>query len=520
MTMRFAPNNSALRRGARQILKGSPTLPALFGGVFSICVQASCLAPDAVPGGEGGAGGTSSTNSNSGGLGEAGYTLSWAKSYGVDGDYNQRAFAAQVTAENNILVAGEFESTLTLDPLPTIPNTVNRDGFVALLSPEGDAQWALAFAGPGDQKIQSVLQAPDGKVIVAGSFFQNLIVDATDLAIAPMGREGFIAAIGANQKVDWIVQVTGENEQSVHSIAIVGNSPESYSIAAVGIFQGALTVGTVSGGDTADGDDFYVSLIANDGTVQWARSLGGDPPDLQGDKPACVVSGSVDGSVYAAGSFSGTVQLGQNLGALGMHDLFIGRFDSMGEPVWGTAVGSADSDHYAADLAVDSSGKVALVGDIRGKANFGDGTVLTSDGNWPDAVLAIYTAEGKLSWARRYGSQAEDHGSAIAFTMDGGLLFGGEFRGSITFGKDEALNHNSAIAYNDDLFIAKLTANGAPLFQAAYGGEGNQVMGQVAYSATGDIVFAGWNSGQVDFGDGELDAAAGDNIFVTKLVHQ
>lgn len=512
-TPRVAPNKSAFR-------PCWSASPALFSCVFITCIQTGCLAPDAVPGGEGGSAGTSSTSSNSGGSGESGYALSWAQSFGVDGDYDQRAFAAQVTEENNILIAGEFESTLTLSPLPTIPNTVERDGFVALLNPEGDAQWALGFSGMSDQKIHQVLQAPDGKIIVAGSFFQNLIVGGTDLAIAPSGREGFVAAITTDQKVDWIVQVSGENDQSVHSIAIVGDKPESYSIAAGGVFQGALTVGTISSGDTATGNDLYVTLIANNGTVTWARSLGGDPPDLPGDRPVCVVAGGAGGSVYTAGSFSGTVQLGQNLGALGTHDLFLGRFDSMGEPIWGTAVGSADSDHYAAALAVDSSGKVALVGDIRGKANFGEGTILTSDGNWPDAFLAVYTADGNLSWARRYGSQAEDHGSSVAFTADGGLLFGGEFRGSITFGEDEALNHNSAVAYNDDLFVAKLTAGGAPLFQAAYGGEGNQVMGQVAYSATGDIVFAGWFDGQVDFGGGERDALMGDDIFVTKLVRQ
>src|SRR5690349_12189126 len=63
-----------------------------------------CLAPDAVPGGA-----------------SAGYDLEWAKSYGLDEDADRRALSVAATPEGGALVAGEFEGTLAISPLPELP---------------------------------------------------------------------------------------------------------------------------------------------------------------------------------------------------------------------------------------------------------------------------------------------------------------------------------------------------------------------------------------------------------------
>lgn len=482
---------------------------------------AGCLAPDAVPGpGGGGAGGGTGGTGGDGGTGGTGGTggdapsfdLVWAHSYGVALDYDQRARALSTTPDGGVVLSGEYRGSFTMAPLPALPNTEGLDAFVAGLGASGEPAWILGFAGLGEQRVHGAVATEDGGVIVAGSFTQTLTLAGMDHGNSPNGEDGFIASFDDEQALRWLVRLEGFGAQSADAIAL---SPDG-GVFIAGVFDGPLTLGDITIPGGAGAQDFFVAKLSPEGDPLWLTSLGGDPAPLPPGEPRCHLAADPDGGVVIAGNFRGTVMLDQNLGAVGLRDLFVARIDAEGAPVWGHTLGAPNRHQRAASVKVDAQGRALLAGDLDGQATLGDVT-LQGIGDEPDAFLALFDASGALLWASRYGSVAEDHADAAAFDAEGNLLVAGRFRGAIAFGSEEPLLSTGAVSNNDDIFLAKLRSDGTLVLARAFGSGGDQIPTGLATSADGAILLGGYFDGSVDFGDGPLDALQGDDVFTVKL---
>lgn len=482
----------------------------------SIAGASGCLAPDAVPSDASGGGGTGGSGTGGSGTGAAqAGDLLWAETFG-DAVLDQRAWSVAATPDGSALIAGDFAGTLTMGALTAPVATDGRDGFAALLDPAGQPVWSAAFQGIGEQRVFRAVPLPDGSAIVVGSFEASLLIAGQEQSVNPQGRDGFVARLDADQKLKWIVRAEGPGNQAIHAAATAPGG----DVIVAGTFQDALTLGdvTVAGDDDDPKGDFFVARISGDGAPLWATSIGGDPADIGPSAPLCFVAVAPNGTLRVAGTFSGTLQLDENLGAVGQRDAFIGALSSAGAPLWGHAIGADGGEQEVAALAVDAKGRALLAGDLRGNAMLSASTSLASEGDEPDAFLALYDGGGDLAWARRYGSVGQDHGGAAAFDAGGNILFAGRFRGGIHFGSSEEplLNHD-AIGGNDDIFLAKLTVNGAPLWSRAFGENDDQRPTCLAAAPSGDALLTGYFRGKIDFGAGEIDAVVGEDFFVARM---
>ena len=465
----------------------------------------ACLAPDAVPGGAGGTGGST-------GSGGVPAPLLWADSYGVDGDSDQRAFSVTSAADGDAIVAGDFEGSLTVGSLPTLQNTDARDAFVFSLDPSGAPHWLTGFVGQGDQIAHRAVPTSDGGVLVAGSFAQSLVFSGTDVGESPSGTDGFLARLDAQRKLLWLLRASGDGAQTIESVAL---TPTGEAVIA-GRFEGSLDLGgTVLDGAGASGAEIFVAKIDDAGKPAWITSLHGVAPDLD-PLPSCVVALAPDGSIHVAGTFSGAVTFDEDLGAIGVRDMFVGKLTPAGKAVWGHAIGSPGVAQRVASISVSPAGHTLIAADLRGKITL-DGTTIEAAGDGPDAFLAIYDPAGAFVWARRYGSKADDHAAAAVFDASSNIHFAGQFRGAIDFTGDPPLLNTEASAGADDIFFTVLGPDRAPLFATAFGGNDAQVATSIAVSPQGNTLLAGWFRAQVDFGAGPLDAKIGDDIFVAKF---
>ena len=492
------------------VLRNAPHLVASF--VATIVAATGCLAPDAVPGagGSGGSGGAGGTGGSAGA--PASLELAWAHAYGIDSDNDQRAWSISLTPGRDALVAGEFRGSFTMGPLPTLPNTEGRDAFVAQLDPTGEPAWVMGFVGLGEQRVYRAISTPDGGFVVAGAFTQSLNFADAERGDSPDGEDGFIASIDDAQNLRWLVHLAGPGTQTVNALAL---SPDG-DVFIAGHFDDTLALGDLVVEGDADTLDFFVARLREDGEPLWATSLGGDPAQLEPGQPACHLVAAPDGGVHVAGTFVGTVRLDENLGAIGSRDVFVARLDPAGVPLWGHTLGAPERSQRASALAIDAQGRTLLAGDLDGDVTF-DGTTLTADGDQTDAFLAVIDAKGELAWARRYGSIAEDHADTATFDPSGDILFAGRFRGSIAFGAEAPLLGSGAVSDDDDIFLARLTPDGAPLLSRAFGGDGDQVPTALAVDPEDALLLVGYFGGTLDFGDGPLDALAGDDLFAVKL---
>lgn len=120
-------------------------------------------------------------------------------------------------------------------------------------------------------------------------------------------------------------------------------------------------------------------------------------------------------------------------------------------------------------------------------------------------------ASGTHRWSARFGDGADQQLLAVAADANGQVIVTGTFEGTLDFGVEQLS------AYGTDAFVAKLSAEGQPVWARQFGAAGAIVEASaVAADPTGNIVVTGRYDGNVDFGGGPL-GSDGYDAFVLKL---
>ena len=182
-----------------------------------------------------------------------------------------------------------------------------------------------------------------------------------------------------------------------------------------------------------------------------------------------------------------------------------------GTHLWSKGLGSTGEER-GYSIAVDGSGNVFVAGYFAGAVNFGGG-LLTSAGV-ADIFVAKYSgATGSHLWSKRFGGTSIDIVQGVAVDGSGNVFLNGYFASStITFGGSTLTNAGS-----NDIFLVKLSGNGAHIWSRRFGSTGDDIDYGVAVAPNGDVYITGSFNGTVDFGGLPLTSAGGSNdIFVAK----
>ena len=157
------------------------------------------------------------------------------------------------------------------------------------------------------------------------------------------------------------------------------------------------------------------------------------------------------------------------------------------------ALGGGSSDEVANGVAVDRGGNIAVIGTFQGTVDFGGGA-LTSAG-LSDMFLVKLSPLGNHIWSKVIGGAGPDADYAVAVDGVGTVAMVGAIQN---------------VVGQSDVFVAKYSAAGAPLWSKSFGGTLNDVGTAVALDGSGNVVVTGYFQGTVDFGSGPLPAASGD----------
>jgi hypothetical protein len=136
------------------------------------------------------------------------------------------------------------------------------------------------------------------------------------------------------------------------------------------------------------------------------------------------------------------------------------------------------------------------------------------DGSGQDAALADARrrdAPRPASWAISLGGKEQDWGYSLARDSVGDVYVTGHFAGSASLG---ALAISSA--GDSDVFVAKLSAAGQPLWVRSAGGPEDDGGCAIAVDGGGNAYVAGLFRGKASFGGTTLSSHGGDDVFVAK----
>jgi hypothetical protein len=232
------------------------------------------------------------------------------------------------------------------------------------------------------------------------------------------------------------------------------------------------------GGANAGFKDIFTAKYSLEGDLLWVWQNG-----TGADDEARAVAVGSDGSVHVTGDIGVGV------------DGFIAKCSSAGELLWIRQIDSTSYDHARA-VALDAEGNVFVCGHTRGSfsgPNFGGF----------DAWVAKYSPSGDLDWMRQIGTSGTEYGLALAIGIEGDVFLGGEIRfGSLG---DPYLG-------GTDAYVAKFSARGDLQWTRQFGTSASESTHSVVVDSNDHVIAAG-----VTTGDLASKSAGGDDLFLAKF---
>ncbi|MBN1441339.1 MAG: tandem-95 repeat protein [Planctomycetes bacterium] len=349
-------------------------------------------------------------------------------------------------------------------------------------------------------------------VITVNRVNEPPIVDiAVGLAGTTVSRGGVLpvtlTALDPEDPVDMELYADGDGDFSTAAdqtlllggIRVAGPAPFTARVSTAGVNPGAFRLIVVA----SDGVNAPVIAVSSEelvlSNVAWARSAGSSDRDA-----ARAIAALPDGSILAAGSFSGDAVFGLGeaaetlLASKGFTDIFVAKYNQDGSLAWARSAGGSLEDE-ALGIAAQPDGSFVLAGSFEKSAAFDAGNSalvqLTARAGSRDLFLARFRPDGIAAWALSAGGDEDDAATAVALHEDGSASICGWFEESATFGAGQAgettLEAGKPISYVD-AFVARYDLDGLLRWAVRIGGERADRARSVAALPGGAVAVTGF----------------------------
>jgi hypothetical protein len=217
------------------------------------------------------------------------------------------------------------------------------------------------------------------------------------------------------------------------------------------------------------------------------------------------------GEIAIGGSFTDEADLlGLPLVArTGDVDGFVAVLSSAGVPVWAHSFGGTGADAVHS-LDFDEAGNLYAAGSFSQSIDFGSGSRLDTAGRRDGFVVKLSLA-GDAMWSSGLGGGGTDRANRVA-AGDEVVLVAGTFEDRAALGDNTIKSRG-----RHDVFVAKLSERGVPMWLRNLGGIEEDAIGDLAVASDKAIGVIGSFVTSATVGGRKLDASASPATFVAKL---
>jgi hypothetical protein len=232
----------------------------------------------------------------------------------------------------------------------------------------------------------------------------------------------------------------------------------------------------------------FIAKYDPNGSVLWAKRAG----RASDDYGRAVITDDQN-NVYVAGSFkSSAIIFGSNILTNSdpsefTYDIFITKYDSVGNILWSKQEGGLN-DEYLRAIAIDTSGNLLAAGHFNSASLSVGPTTLSSSGLF-DIFFVKYDQTGSLLWANKGGGTTTDYCHSIATDRNGNIFIGGGFGSPVL-----SLDSISLTTATASMYIAKYNSSGNILWAKNANGSGSNVQ-DIATDTSGNVFVTGFFSG-------------------------
>lgn len=399
----------------------------------------------------------------------------------------QLATAADVDAAGNLAMAGYFAGKMDLGGGP-LTAAGPQDVFVAKFDPTCVHLWSRSFHINDHGSAVALATDGSGAVVVTG--YYRGTVDFGD---------GMTDGAGA-----YLVRLDTDGGLAWHKEGgtLLGDDGLGVDVSPGG--RVAYT-GKATAPDFGDGvlqGPGVAVVFDGDGNHVWSRGwANGAGAGITFDPGEGVI---VAGGLFGTADFGGGDLTNEDSG----EDLYVASFDATGAHRWSRRFSGGVGNIRA---RVDADGMALVAGIFSGQLELG-GLLETSD-PMIDIFVAKLDEDGVLVYGKQYGGPGIAQLEGLAVSPESEVILTGSFTNPIDFGTGPLES-----AGLNDVFVARLDADGAATWSARYGDAEGQRAFAVAVDSANNIVIVGYAAGTVDFGTGPL-VGTGDayDAFLAKL---
>jgi hypothetical protein len=431
--------------------------------------------------------------------------------------------------------SAQAESTDDIQPAVTLDDSGNvyvtcPDSFPLIkFSPSGNRQWAIDWGNQPAPEGRGVAADGLGNVWLTGYFKGAVDFDpGSDTDIQGEGVSGAFLS-----KYD----SSGEYQMSYTWSTVGGGNDiqidNSDNVYVTGSFRGTIDFDPGDGEDLRDGgsNGYDAFLLELNNSGEFVRAL------IWGDQNISVDTGKAlaldpSGDIFVAGSFSKTVDFDPGPAevkrtAFGDKDMYIVKFNSLGELTWVKTWGSIEywDREGIEDIALDEmSGDVYVGGYFKDPVDFdpSDSVLMRSSAGLEDAFLSKFDPDGSLVWVKTWGGGDSDEAHGVAVGPDGSVLVTGFFKGKVDFDPGWDTSEIESFAMSRDAFLSKFDSSGVFVYVRTWGGWFDDDAGEnVALDSAGNIFLTGRFRDWLDFDPGQgmtyLGLDGPGNVFLIRL---
>ena len=326
----------------------------------------------------------------------------WSSTFGGTSMDFVTDFAA--TASNDLIIGGQFQGTVDFDPgtgTTNLSSVGNYDLFIARYNASGSFLGASAMGGSDEDELVSLKVNTNNEIIIAGTFRGTADFDpgtsTQNLISNGYMADAYVAKYTSSGSYTWAKSFGGFDGERLQDMCIDNND----NIFTTGDFFMQVDFDPGTGVYTLtshNSNDIFVQKLNTQGNFVWARSFGGNNPDL-----SYGIAADNDGNVYTYGAFSSdTVDLNPNAStsyfvnrntySYDSDDIFIQKLDEMGNFKFGKTLGGTFFD-TPERIYIDDSANIYVCGYYESDSVYFDGLnqhyIVTNGGT--DGFYAKYS---------------------------------------------------------------------------------------------------------------------------------
>ena len=433
----------------------------------------------------------------------------WAWANSAGGPQKVESYAIAIDKSGNSYITGWFEDSLTIGSTTLVATVTNNawasDIFIAKYDINGNFIWAKKAGGANYDYGNGIATDAVGNVYVIG-LFSLTATFGTHTVTSAGDYDVFIAKYDSNGNALWVNRGGGSGWDVGNGITIDKHG----NCYVAGAFRNTGAFGTASLVSAGNYDGF-VAKYDSTGAFLWAKRGGGT-----GDDRAQGITTDAADNCYVTGYFDGTATIGiTSLTSAGSSDIWIAKYDAVGNQIWAKKAGGTLEDEALA-ISADDAGNTFVTGYFTGAALFGGGldTSTVISAGFEDIFAGKFDYKGDLKWIKRFGGAMPDKGYGISTDTSGNCYVAGSFFGTAQFDTITSVSANQ-----DDAFVAGLNYFGRAKWVVHGGGVNSDAGKGIAASGSGSCYTTGFFGTAADFGTHNITgfSTTDNSLFIAKV---